>query len=177
MITASMSCLSDPPFIASTGAQARLRRLIDNLAGFVYQRRHDGRWTMEFISDACRDVTGYDAHRFVQNQSLAFADLIHPEDRVRVRTLIDAALKTRRRMALTYRIKAAHGGLVFVQDRLVGVYDEAGAVVAIEGIVDRVPIWSRTEPVSTASQPACHELRGFLNPSSSHLFFSSDEQA
>ena len=157
---------------SSIDPRQMLRRLIINLAGVVYRRRHDNRWTMEFISDTCRDLTGYDGHRFRPNQSLAFAELIHPDDQVRVRTAIDAALGSKRRLALTYRIRAAHGTFVTVEDRLVGVYDDMGAVVAIEGVIDRAAAGARplssTQPEEPAPGDPVHVLFSPFNFSLCH---------
>src|SRR5688572_31812753 len=37
--------------------------IFGNLGGFLYRRRLDSNWTMDFVSDGCRDITGYDPHR------------------------------------------------------------------------------------------------------------------
>ena len=75
---------SDTPiteFLEAVDTRRMLHRLIVNLSGFVYRRRADARWTMEFLSAKARDITGYDPHRYLGNQSLVFLDLIHPDDR------------------------------------------------------------------------------------------------
>ncbi len=109
-----------------------------NLRGFAYRRHHDRLWTMQWVSDGFLGVTGYDSHRIIKNRSLSFANLIVAEDLPGTAAAIDRALKGRHRATVTYRIKAAHQAAVTVEDRLVGVYDAFGAVVAIEGIIDQV---------------------------------------
>jgi hypothetical protein len=126
-------------FINPFEAAALLRRLVANLRGFAYRRRNDRPWTIEWVSGTFRGVTGYDPHRFFQNQSLAFANLIHPEDRSAVSEQINDALTARRRTTVTYRITTAHHAIVTVEDRLAGVYDASGRVVAVEGIIDYAP--------------------------------------
>jgi PAS domain-containing protein len=123
-------------FPATADPTAMLARLVATTRGFVYRRRHDPAWTMEFVSDGCRDVTGYDPHRFIANESLSFADLIHPADRDRVERGVAGAIEHRRRRTLRYRIRTAYGALVSVEDRLLPVFDARGAVTAIEGIID-----------------------------------------
>src|SRR5690606_9798300 len=125
-----------PEFTSCVDCQATLARLIGNISGFVYRRRLDARWTMEFISDGCRDVTGYDPHWFIANQSLAFADLIAPTDRKSVNDRIRFAVQRQRRMTVEYRIRAAHGAWVQVEDRFTPVVNTTGRVLAIEGIID-----------------------------------------
>lgn len=117
---------------------ATLARLIDNLNGFVYRRRDDARWTMEFVSAGCRDVTGYDPHRFIGNASIAFGDLIARSDWPRVNERVRLAAQHRRRATVEYLIRPAHGVWVQVEDRLTPIVNGAGKVLAIEGVIDRV---------------------------------------
>src|SRR5687768_6468811 len=114
-----------------------LARLIDNLKGFVYRRRHDARWTMEFISEGARDVTGYDPHRFLGDASVAFAELIAPADWTRLNERVRLAAQYRQRATLEYLIRTAHGTWLRVEDRLTPIVDSVGRVLAIEGIIDR----------------------------------------
>ncbi len=128
----------DTPFLTGVDCAATLTRLIGNLRGFVYRRRHDAPWTMEFVSAGCRDVTGYDPHRFIANASLAFGDLIAPADRLRVDERVRFAARQQQRGTVEYRIRTAHGAWVQVEDRFAPVVNAAGEVLAIEGIIDRV---------------------------------------
>jgi hypothetical protein len=127
-------------------AAALLRRLLINLRGFAYRRRYDRLWTMEWVSDGFLSVTGFDSHRIIKNQSLSFANLILADDLPGAAATIDRALKGRHRTTVPYRIKAAHQAAVTVEDRLVGVYDASGAVVAIEGIIDRAENCMHSSP-------------------------------
>ncbi|HWL17973.1 MAG TPA: PAS domain-containing protein [Opitutus sp.] len=115
---------------------AMWERLVAVIGGCVYRRKPDAQWTMELMSDAVRDLTGYDPHRFIHNASLAFANLIAPDDRARVEDAVAAAVRERRRATLHYRLRTAYRRLLPIEDRLVPVYDAQGRVVAIEGIFD-----------------------------------------
>jgi PAS domain-containing protein len=116
---------------------AALSRLIGNVSGFVYRRRPDAAWTMDFVSAGCRDVTGFEPHRFIGNASIAFADLIAAGDRPRVDARVEFAVEQRRRAVIEYRLRTAYGTWTVVEDRFVPVFDESGALIAIEGIIDR----------------------------------------
>lgn len=70
--------------------------LLSNLPGIAYRCRNDPQWTMEFISEGCRDLTGYLPEDLVGNRRLAFADLIHPDDRATVQLNVQAALQAGR---------------------------------------------------------------------------------
>jgi PAS domain S-box-containing protein len=130
-------------------AEGTLARLIGNLRGFAYRRRPDACWTMEFISDGCREVTGYDSHRFIANASIAFADLIAPADLERVNERVQLALRRGHRAAVDYRLRTAHGAWVPVEDRLTPILDAAGQVLGIDGII--APVDSGA---SSRDQPA-----------------------
>lgn len=149
-----------PPsrFINGADCDAMLVRLIGNLSGFVYRRRHDVRWTMDFVSDGCRDVTGYDPHRFIANASLAFGELIAPADRPWAEEHVRLAVRQRQRATVEYRIRTAHGAWALVEDRFTPVVNAEGEVLAIEGIIDRVrqphpAPWPRARRRTTPGMP------------------------
>lgn len=75
--------------------RATLGRLIGNLSGFFYRRRPDSGWSMDFVSGRCRDITGYDPHRFIGNASIAFGDLIARTDWKRVNEHVEFAIRHR----------------------------------------------------------------------------------
>src|SRR5688572_10539696 len=91
-------------FLDVVDTRQMLDRLIVNISGFVYRRRADARWAMEFLSAKARDITGFDPHRYLGNQSLAFFDLIHPGDRRRASNEIASALALRSPFTVSYRI-------------------------------------------------------------------------
>ena len=154
-----------PELFAGDDCHGTLTRLLNNLRGFVYRRRHDARWTMEFVSTGCRDITGYDPHRFIANQSLAFADLIARADWKRVNAQVRAAVQLGRRVTLEYQIRAAHGRWIHVEDRLTPVLDADRKVLAIEGVIDRArfpvrrespAVWHREFPPPQLPHPSVH---------------------
>ena len=63
-------------------SEAQYRNLVENIPGFVYQRRleRDGTITYPFISDAAQDVWGYTAEQVTTEPEL-LRRAIHPEDR------------------------------------------------------------------------------------------------
>lgn len=143
------SASSDSPFTHSTGCHATLTRLIGNLRGFVYRRRPDARWTMEYVSPGCHDLIGFEPHRFIANASIAFGDLIDPADRRRADDRVRLAVLLRRRVSVDYRIRTAHGALVQVEDRLTPVFSANGKVLAIEGVIDL----ARFSPTAAGNPP------------------------
>ena len=92
------------------GDSARmLHTLLRNLDGLVYRCRDDDQWTMEFVSEGCRRLTGYDADDLIHNRRISYEGLTHPEDRRRIREEIRSALNMSGRFDIEYRIVHASG--------------------------------------------------------------------
>jgi diguanylate cyclase (GGDEF)-like protein/PAS domain S-box-containing protein len=124
---------------SATADTARvLETLLGNLEGMVYRCRNDAHWTMEFVSDGCARVTGYPPEDLLLNGRLSYEELTHPEDRARVRSVINEALAARRRFEVEYRIQHCAGGVRWVWERGIGLYDAGGNVTWLEGIIEDV---------------------------------------
>jgi PAS domain S-box-containing protein len=116
-------------------SQRILSTLISNLPGMVYRCHDDEHWTMEFASEGCRELTGYAPDDLLYNQTLAFADLAHPDDRPGMVAAIEAALAEKRPFRLNYRIRTAGGAEKWMWEQGRGVYDAQGEVLALEGFI------------------------------------------
>ena len=75
----------------------------------AYRRRNDRSWTMEFLSDGCEKLTGYPPDDLIENRRIAYGDLIHPDDRKAVWSIIQNAVVRERPFHVTYRLTAANG--------------------------------------------------------------------
>jgi diguanylate cyclase (GGDEF)-like protein/PAS domain S-box-containing protein len=115
-----------------------LSTLLGNLDGMVYRCRDDDHWTMEFVSEGCRRLTGYDAEDLLLNKRLSYDSITHDEDRPRVRAEIRAGLQQSGRFDCEYRIMHASGEPRWVWERGSGVFDADGTLLAIEGIVQDI---------------------------------------
>jgi diguanylate cyclase (GGDEF)-like protein/PAS domain S-box-containing protein len=122
-----------------SGDTARmLRTLLGNLEGMVYRCRDDDSWTMEFISDGCRRLTGYDADDLLLNNRLSYESITHPDDRARTREEVRNGLTLCNRFDTEYRIVHASGEIRWVWERGAGILNERGELVAIEGFVQDI---------------------------------------
>ena len=111
-----------------------LRTLIGNLDGMVYRCRDDAEWTMEFVSEGVRRLTGYDASDLLFNRRVSYEQITHHDDRERVRKEKYAGLRTQGRFDCEYRIVHATGAIRWVWERGTGIYDLHGRLQAIEGL-------------------------------------------
>lgn len=88
-------------------SERRLSTLMGNLPGIAYRCRNDQDWNMEFVSEGCFDLTGYYPPDLIQNRTVSFGQLIHPDDGQRVWEQVQAALRDRRPFQPVYRISGS----------------------------------------------------------------------
>jgi len=122
-----------------------LTTLLGNLPGMAYRCRNDEHWTMEFVSEGCRDLTGYAPDELVGNRIVSYEQVIHPQDRDRVRAEAETALRETRRFELRYRINTSSGEVRHVLEHGVAIRSPAGDVCAIEGFIIDVTAQRRAE--------------------------------
>src|SRR5262245_65697636 len=60
--------------------ETKFRTLISNIPGVAYRCADDADYTMEFISDAIAQLSGYHPADFVNNAVRTYGSIIHPED-------------------------------------------------------------------------------------------------
>ncbi len=116
-------------------SQRQLSTLMSNLPGMAYRCANDADWTMEFVSEGCVALTGYQPGDLVGNRITSYAEVIVPADRDAVRQAVDEALAARRPFELSYRIRTAAGHQRWVLERGRGVWSDAGELVALEGFI------------------------------------------
>ena len=112
-----------------------LTSLVSNVAGAIYRCANDGDWTMRFISEEIRAISGYPVSDFIDNAVRSYDSLIHPEDRDQAHAAVDAAVARREPYVLEYRIVNAAGAIVWVHERGCGVFAEDGELLYLDGSI------------------------------------------
>ncbi len=125
-----------------------LQTLFGNLDAMAYRCRDDAQWTMEFVSDGCRKLTGYEPDDLLFNNRISYECITHPEDRVRVREAVHRALEHRSRYEVEYRLQHADGSVRWVVERGIGLFDNEGRTTALEGIIQDITERKRVEDSS-----------------------------
>ena len=133
-------------------SQQELLSLLNNLPGVVYRCRNDPQWTMEFITPRVEELTGYAPEDLLQNNRLAYADLILEEDRARVWGSVQQGLAAKRHFRVEYRIRTSHDEEKWIWEQGTGVFAEDGSLRFIEGFLFDVTEHKRTEQALRASE-------------------------
>jgi PAS domain S-box-containing protein len=119
--------------IALEESEAKLSTLMDNLPGMAYQCKNDEHWTMLFVNNSCKKLTGYEPNQLINNKEKAYYELIHIDDRVFVKNKVKEAFRIGTHFELEYRIFSADGKEKWVWER--GVQSISQDQDLIEGVI------------------------------------------
>jgi PAS domain S-box-containing protein len=133
-------------------SERKLATLMSNLPGVAYRCLNDEQWTMEFVSEGCRELTGRPATDFIGNRRLAWSSLIHPDDRQRVWDETQVAINERRPYQYVLRLSTASGETKWVWEQGRGVYSDEGALLVLEGFITDITHQKITEEALKASE-------------------------
>ena len=137
--------------------------LLSHLPGVAYRCRDDERWTLLFISQGCKTLTGHAPEDLLVNRTLSFTDLIAPEDRGRVRQAWDQGRHENRPVIMEYRIRRADGQERWVFDQGRFVTDANAEEPLIEGLIiditDRKQAEAERERLLTELQASLAEIK------------------
>ena len=109
--------------------------LLSHLPGMAYRCWNDDDWTMEFISDGCLTLTGYEKESLLFNNERSFRSIIVPEYVNLLRREWETILSLKKTFRYEYEIITASGRRKWVLEMGQGIYDDKGNVEALEGIV------------------------------------------
>jgi len=126
-------------------SQRTLSTLMSHLPGMAYRCRNDRDWMMEFVSEGCVGLTGYQPADLVENRTVAYGDLIHPDDRETVWETVQTALRQDTSFGVSYRIRTAGGEERWVWEQGNGVFSPQGELLAVEGFIADVTERKRAE--------------------------------
>ena len=116
-------------------SEQRLANLLNNLPGMAYRYAADGRFGLEFASEGCFSLTGFQPSRLTGPNGPTYADLIHPEERDQVLASVRHSLDEKKPFQVTYRIQTALGKEKWVWEQGAGIFSQAGEPVAVEGFI------------------------------------------
>lgn len=109
--------------------------LLSHLPGMAYRCRYDQEWTMLFVSEGCRDLTGYEPDSLLGNREISFNDLIVDSYHEEINREWERTLALHKPFRYEYEIITSSGERKWIWEMGQGVYDEEGKVQALEGIL------------------------------------------
>ncbi|MFC4436514.1 MULTISPECIES: ATP-binding protein [Natrialbaceae] len=125
--------------------ERRLSTLVANVPGMVYRCKNERGWPMEFVSDACKELTGYDPVTLESGDIGWGEDVMIQEDREKLRETIHRQAAKGEPFSETYRIKTADGDVRWVRDYGRSVVDNGEGVIDVEGIISDITERKRLE--------------------------------
>ncbi|MBF0447675.1 MAG: PAS domain S-box protein [Magnetococcales bacterium] len=126
-------------------SEENYRSLVSNVPGVVYRCALDSDWTMQFISKAVFDLSGYHAQEFIGNHRRSYASIIYPEDRDHVEQTIQSAIQEQRSFDLEYRIIHNDGTIHWVYERGCSAPDRVGERRLLEGVIVNITLRKKAE--------------------------------
>lgn len=147
-------------------SERRLDTLMAHLPGMAYQCRHDRDWTMIFVNDRARELTGYSKEDFLSSR-VTLAGVMHDEDRDRVFSEVDAAVSVREPFTLNYRIIDRAGSQRWVWEQGQGVFSDEGALQWLEGFILDITAQQHSRHL----QDAVYQIASAVTARSGQAFF------
>ncbi|MDP8298790.1 MAG: PAS domain S-box protein [Candidatus Tantalella remota] len=116
-------------------SETKFRTLVDNITGITYRCALDEHWTMEYISDVVKEVTGYPASDFIGNRVRTYASLIQPDDVKLVHDAVHEAVDIKRPFTVEYRIVDSRGEIHWLFERGQAIYGDDGSLTSLDGAI------------------------------------------
>lgn len=139
-------------------SERRLSTLMSNLPGMTYRCLNDKNWTMEFVSEGCKELTGYKPSDFIGNRKLTYNQVIYAKDRKLVWNKIQEDLSEKRPFRLEYRIQTKSGRIKWVWEQGVGIFSNKGELLWLEGFITNISERKRAEEALQESEKHLRDL-------------------
>jgi PAS domain S-box-containing protein len=111
-------------------SEERFRLLAEHAQDIIFRYRLDPEAAMEYLSPAVAAITGHRPEQFYADPELIFR-LVEPQDR----SLLERSWRAPQPGTLTIRWSRPDGGHTWIEQRATAVTDDAGRLVAVEGIL------------------------------------------
>jgi PAS domain S-box-containing protein len=115
---------------------------------------------MEYISEGCRDLTGYAPDDFIGNATLTFNDIILPDYRELLWNHWQEVLEQHQVFELEYPIITRDGKTRWVWERGRGVYSEDNELLFLEGFITDITQRKEAEEAIRKAHRQMHLLTG-----------------
>lgn len=125
--------------------QRRLKNLIDALPGAVFSCIKGSDRILTYLSEGILDVTGYSQAEIQNNQNFSYNAITNTEDLPKVLENIDKAMKSQEPYMVEYRINSKTGQEKWLWEKGIGVFNELGELLFIEGFISDINDFKQAE--------------------------------
>lgn len=129
------------------GKETQYRLLAENAIDIIYHLSLSPEAKIKYISPSVLTVTGYAPEEYYADNQLIF-NIIHPEDRSQLDSFA-GTLSSQSELPLTLRLLRKDQSIVWVEQKCVPIYNESGALTAIEGIIRDITMRKKLEQMSS----------------------------
>ena len=120
---------------ALSQSKEQYESLVSNIPGITYRCLYDQSWTMLFISEQCFEITGYKDSQLLNNNDIAFGELMLEEYKTSVKETVKAAIKSKSPWGVEYKITAFNQEERWLYEKGNAVYDKNGNILYLEGFI------------------------------------------
>jgi len=120
---------------ASQAEKRRLRIFLDQLPGMAFNCLPDEHWTMTFVSNGCRTLTGYSPEMLIDNRDVSFDAIIAPEYRQSLHDLFRRIAVTRKNVHAEFEILTREGKRKWALAHGEIISGDNNTAEAIEGVI------------------------------------------
>ena len=139
-------------------SEKQFRSLVANIPGAIYHCQCDKSWTMDFISNDIKGISGYKAEEFIDNKVRSYASIIHPEDQEYVEVNVERAVAARKPFILEYRIIHQDGSIRWVYEKGTGIFDDYGNILYLNGAIFDITERKQVEQALRESEQRYRDL-------------------
>lgn len=133
--------------------EEQFHTLVSNIPDAIFRSKCDNNRTMSYISDYIQEITGYPASAFINNKNLSYNSIIHEEDRVRVKKIINEVITKKESYLLNYRIIDADDEIKYIYEKGQGVFSKKGELLYIDGVIsDITEVTKKEEQLKKANK-------------------------
>ncbi|MCP4460981.1 MAG: PAS domain S-box protein [Cytophagales bacterium] len=118
-------------------SEEKFKALAENLPGLIYLTTNDDEYSMTFINDDVKRVTGYSKEDFLTGM-MTIVSLIHADDLEHNIKKLKTAINNDKTFALEYRLQKKSGEWIWVKDTGVGIKDSDGNLKFVEGYIEDI---------------------------------------
>ena len=121
--------------VALKESEDQFRTLVDNIPGVSFRCLLDKDWTMVYISDAIKDLSGFPPEDFINNSVRTFDSVIFSDDRKKVVQIIGESVNSGKPYTLEYRIVHSDGKTLWVREKGQASFDKNGSPLFLDGAI------------------------------------------